>query len=219
MATTHVVLGLLMQKADGRQAIVQRYEECLFDKEFTAAFAQLPLVRRDEHGELLFVARDVVGTSESKIEAALLSLQERKLIEVTAVGRDSIDSKTHSHVYTVTSAGRAHFEWWIRDASTLDPLGSELREKLSMSDERHVPVLIELTRSQELLCLERLEELRRSHDRTVFARCTTIEELWNVMTADDEPMHIQLTVESMRRTRQRVGAFLDRVDEERRAAE
>jgi hypothetical protein len=91
---------------------------------------------------------------------------------------------------------------------------------LLFCDERPAPRLIELTRSQELLCLERLEELRCSVERMTFARCSTWEELWEAMTADEEPSQIQYTVATVQRARWVLGgrralvALLDDAGEE-----
>lgn len=222
MATTQVVLGLLVEEAAGRSAILRRYEERPFDRDLVLPSVRRPRLRRDEHDKLQLVAPDAVGTPKSKIDAALVSLQERGFIAASAVGRDSKPSQAREEVYAATSAGRAHFEWWLGDASTLDLAGDELWQKLMFYD-RPASRLIELIRSQELLCLERLEELRFSIERMTFARCSTIEELWDAMTADDEPARMQCTVATMQKARLILAAKLgdagDEVEEARRAAE
>jgi hypothetical protein len=220
MATTQVVLGLLVREAADRSAILRRYGERPFDRDLMLPMARRPRLQCDEHGELRLIAqRDAVGTPESKLDAALVWLQEHGLTAATAVGRDPKRSQAQEEVYIATSAGRAHFEWWLGDASTLDPAGDELWQKLMFSDKQHASRLIELIRSQELLCLERLEELRCSIERMTFARCSRLEELWDAMTADDEPAHMQCTIATMQKVRLMLGDTGEEVNEARRSAE
>ncbi|HUN79172.1 MAG TPA: hypothetical protein VMU32_09645 [Solirubrobacteraceae bacterium] len=224
MATTQVVLGLLVREAAGRSAILSRYERGFYDRDLLVHDLRRPRLRRDEQGELRLVAqRDSVGTPGSKIDAALVSLRERGLIEVTEVTEDSGAKHARDEVFAATGAGRAHFEWWLGDASTLDAGGGEWWQKLLFCDHRHAPRMIELTRTQELLCLERLEELRCSVERMTFARCSTFEDFWDAMTTDEEPMRMQCTITTVQKARSALrGQFADpgdQVQQRRRALE
>jgi DNA-binding PadR family transcriptional regulator len=212
MATTQVVLGLLVRGAVNRSAIVRQYKKGSFDRSLMTL--RRPRLRLHEHDELQVVAADAVGTPEARIDAALVSLKERGLVEASAVCRDSRTSRVQDTVYAVTSAGRAHFEWWLGDASTLDPAGDELWQKLLFCEKQHASRMIELIRCQELLSLERLEALRCSIERMTFARCSTFEQFWDAALADEEPSRMQCTIATVQKARSVLGGMLDNAGEE-----
>jgi hypothetical protein len=191
MAVGQIVLGLLVERSDHAGSIVQRYEE-LVPGGVASELIEEPspvLFRKDGS-----IQRAKMPSTASKVAAALLSLQERELIESAGARSVSSEEGMDDTVYAITSAGRAYFEWWMNSAAALDPLGNELRARLMFSTESYAPRLIELAQLQEQVCLDRLDELRGADERMTFARCTSVEELWEAMTAGKEPMHLQLTV-------------------------
>src|ERR1700727_288891 len=179
MAIGHIVLGLLIERSDSRCAIAQRCDE-LFPFRDMLELAEPSPASFGKDGS---IGRATVPPTASKVAPALVSLHGRGLIE-PAAGRGvpaaergvSVADEEGETVYAVTSAGRAHFEWWMDAASGLDPLGNELRAKAAFSTELHAPRLVELAKLQEQVCCDRLEELRRSDERMTFARYSTLGE-------------------------------------------
>jgi hypothetical protein len=58
-----------------------------------------------------------------------------------------------------------HFEEWLLGSSSAPPLRDELHMKVALCQPHNLPRLIELVYGQELVCLGRVQELRRSFQR------------------------------------------------------
>lgn len=215
MAFSDVVLGLVVDRPDRRRSLVRRYREDFADGELIRRLDEFNPFDRGEDGELRATpvsktTAEVHASIASNVDAALAWLLEHALIEPTAERGAPKGRRARERVYAATPAGIAHFERWMADASTLDPQGRELRSRVLFSKERQLPRLRELVELQELLCFERLEELRHKGERMTFAHCSTLEELWEAMTALNEPMHLQSTVEWVRNMRQLIDETLER---------
>jgi hypothetical protein len=67
-------------------------------------------------------------------------------------------------IYEATEEGVDHFETWMLDPSPAPPLRDELHMKIALCQPRNVPRLIEMVGGQELVCLGRLQDLKRMTD-------------------------------------------------------
>ncbi len=65
-------------------------------------------------------------------------------------------------MFEATPAGVRHFEQWLLASSSAPPLRDELHMKVALCQPQNLPRLIELVYGQELVCLGRVQELRRS---------------------------------------------------------
>jgi hypothetical protein len=74
-------------------------------------------------------------------------------------------SRADSRSFEATPAGVRHFEEWLLKSSTAPPLRDELHMKVALCQPHNLPRLVELVYGQELICLSRVEELKRTFDR------------------------------------------------------
>jgi hypothetical protein len=79
--------------------------------------------------------------------------------------RRSPGSRADSRSFEATPAGVQHFEEWLLGSSTAPPLRDELHMKVALCQPRNLPRLVELVYGQELVCLARVQELKRSFER------------------------------------------------------
>jgi hypothetical protein len=82
-----------------------------------------------------------------------------------AAARRSPGSRADSRSFEATPAGVQHFEEWLLGSSTAPPLRDELHMKVALCQPRNLPRLVELVYGQELVCLARVQELKRSFER------------------------------------------------------
>jgi DNA-binding PadR family transcriptional regulator len=61
--------------------------------------------------------------------------------------------------YEATDQGRAEFRAWMREPPSLMPLRDEMYLKIALATTEDLALLIEQTREQEQLCLDRIDEL------------------------------------------------------------
>ncbi len=80
--------------------------------------------------------------------------------------RRSPGSRADSRSFEATPAGVRHFEKWLLSSSTAPPLRDELHMKVALCQPHNLPRLVELVYGQELVCLARVQELKRSFERT-----------------------------------------------------
>jgi hypothetical protein len=79
--------------------------------------------------------------------------------------RRSPGSRADSRAFEATPAGVRHFEQWLLSSSTAPPLRDELHMKVALCQPHNLPRLVELVYGQELMCLARVNELKRSFER------------------------------------------------------
>lgn len=82
-----------------------------------------------------------------------------------ARGRRSPGARADSRSFEATPAGVRHFEQWLLGSSSAPPLRDELHMKVALCQPHNLPRLVELVYGQELVCLSRVEELKRSFQR------------------------------------------------------
>jgi hypothetical protein len=74
-------------------------------------------------------------------------------------------SRSDSRSFEATPAGVRHFEEWLLRSSTAPPLRDELHMKVALCQPHNLPRLVELVYGQELICLARVQELKRTFER------------------------------------------------------
>jgi DNA-binding PadR family transcriptional regulator len=80
---------------------------------------------------------------------------------LTRLERDGL-VRADGRAFEATPAGVSHFERWLLGSSGAPPLRDELHMKVALCQPHNLPRLIELVQGQELVCLSRVQELRRS---------------------------------------------------------
>jgi DNA-binding PadR family transcriptional regulator len=92
---------------------------------------------------------------DSNVYSALSRLEREGLVRA----RDATDR------YEATEDGVRHFEQWLFASSSAPPLRDELHMKIALCQPQNLPRMIELVYGQELVCLGRVQELKRSFER------------------------------------------------------
>lgn len=93
--------------------------------------------------------------SKTAVYPALLRLHARGYVQRRAA------SSAHRNVtwYEATEQGREEFRTWLRTSPDLMPLRDEMYVKIAFATKNDLHLLIEQTRTQEQLCLDRIEHL------------------------------------------------------------
>ncbi len=82
-----------------------------------------------------------------------------------SVARRAPGSRADARSFEATPAGVRHFEEWLLRSSTAPPLRDELHMKVALCQPHNLPRLVELVYGQELICLARVQELKRTFER------------------------------------------------------
>lgn len=139
MSAKHAVLGLVIERPGYGYQLAQRLEERFGSSGFATSgvYSALDQLSRDD----LVRSAGELGAGPARRAAP------RTIYEATAEGVD-------------------HFETWMLDPSPTPPLRDELHMKIALCRPRNVPRLIEMVGGQELVCLGRLEDLKRHAEET-----------------------------------------------------
>jgi hypothetical protein len=81
-----------------------------------------------------------------------------------SASRRSPGSRADARSFEATPAGVRHFEEWLLRSSSVPPLRDDLHMKVALCQPHNLPRLVELVYGQELLCLARVQELKRSFE-------------------------------------------------------
>jgi DNA-binding PadR family transcriptional regulator len=137
--------------------------------------------------------------SKTAVYPALLRLHARGYVQRRA------DSSAHRNVtwYEATEQGREEFRTWLRTPPDLMPMRDEMFVKIAFATEDDLHLLIDQTRTQERLCLDRIEQLAGgSADVTALtdpaAEWRVIGQAWLTRT---EAAQLAATVEALQEAR------------------
>jgi DNA-binding PadR family transcriptional regulator len=184
MSVKYAVLGLLAQRRGYGYDLVQRFEEQVGPAwQLNAGAIYVALDKLEQEG----LVRPVSGA-----DGEAPPTRRR-----TTRGAPRV-------IYEATPRGLERFEDWMATGSQMSPLREELHLKLALSRPRNLPRLIELTYEQEQACLERLEQHlgSTSFDDLLTASQQPWAAVASVMVRDAEVVHLQATVEWLRRIRE-----------------
>jgi DNA-binding PadR family transcriptional regulator len=92
---------------------------------------------------------------DSNVYSALTRLEREGLVRA-----DETDGG-----YEATEEGVRHFEQWLFASSSAPPLRDELHMKIALCQPQNLPRMIELVYGQEVVCLARVQELKRSFEK------------------------------------------------------
>jgi DNA-binding PadR family transcriptional regulator len=181
MSVKHAVLGLLVQRRGYGYDLVQRFEEQVGPAwQLNAGAIYVALDKLEQEG----LVRPVSGEGPAPVRRR------------TARGAPRV-------IYEATPDGVERFEEWMTARSSMSPLREELHLKLALSQPRNLPRLIELTYEQEQACLERLEQhMGASSFEDLLTSAPQWSSIASVMVRDAEIVHLQATVEWLRRIRE-----------------
>jgi DNA-binding PadR family transcriptional regulator len=134
MSAKHAVLGLVIERPGYGYQLAQR-----LDERFGSS-----------------------GFAPSGVYSALDQLSRDDLVRSAGeMGAGPARRAAPRTIYEATEEGVDHFEAWMLDPSPAPPLRDELHMKIALCRPRNLPRLIEMVRGQEVVCLGRLQDLKR----------------------------------------------------------
>jgi DNA-binding PadR family transcriptional regulator len=143
MSAKHAVLGLVIERPGYGYQLAQR-----LDERFGSS-----------------------GFAPSGVYSALDQLSRDELVRSAGeLGAGPARRAAPRTIYEATEEGVEHFESWMLDPSPAPPLRDELHMKIALCRPRNVPRLIEVVTGQEVVCLGRLQDLKRRSEETVSSR-------------------------------------------------
>ncbi len=143
MSAKHAVLGLVIERPGYGYQLAQR-----LDERFGSS-----------------------GFAPSGVYSALDQLSRDELVRSAGeLGAGPARRAAPRTIYEATEEGVEHFESWMLDPSPAPPLRDELHMKIALCRPRNVPRLIEVVSGQEVVCLGRLQDLKRRGEETVSSR-------------------------------------------------
>lgn len=140
MSAKHAVLGLVIERPDYGYQLAQR-----LDERFGAS-----------------------GFAPSGVYSALDQLMRDDLVRSAGeLGAGPAKRAAPRTIYEATPGGIEHFESWMFASTPTPPLRDDLQMKIALCRPSDVPRLIDMVYGQELVCLGRLQDLRResAHNR------------------------------------------------------
>lgn len=182
MSAKIAVLGLVIEEPGPPHRLTAKLRQRLASAEFVDSNVYSALTRLEREG---FVRPVAAGDAERSSAPAADSARRADLALVTpavepaprgaptfsgrssrrGAGRRSPGARADSRSFEATPAGVRHFEQWLLGSSSAPPLRDELHMKVALCQPHNLPRLIELVYGQELVCLSRVEELKRSFQR------------------------------------------------------
>jgi DNA-binding PadR family transcriptional regulator len=134
MSAKHAVLGLVIERPGYGYQLAQR-----LDERFGSS-----------------------GFAPSGVYSALDQLSRDDLVRSAGeMGAGPARRAAPRTIYEATDEGVDHFEAWMLDPSPAPPLRDELHMKIALCRPRNLPRLIEMVSGQEVVCLGRLQDLKR----------------------------------------------------------
>ena len=134
MSAKHAVLGLVIERPGYGYQLAQR-----LDERFGSS-----------------------GFAPSGVYSALDQLSRDDLVRSAGeMGAGPARRAAPRTIYEATEEGVDHFEAWMLDSSPAPPLRDELHMKIALCRPRNLPRLIDMVRGQEVVCLGRLQDLKR----------------------------------------------------------
>jgi Transcriptional regulator PadR-like family len=161
MSAKIAVLGLVIEEPGPPHRLTAKLRQRLSSAEFVDSNVYSALTRLERDGFVRAVEEDTSdGRSTPRLEAVSTGPGQRR-----SIARRTPGARTDSRMFEATSAGVRHFEEWLLGSSSAPPLRDELHMKVALCQPHNLPRLIELVYGQELVCLGRVQELRRSFQR------------------------------------------------------
>jgi hypothetical protein len=160
MSAKIAVLGLVIEEPGPPHRLTAKLRQRLASAEFVDSNVYSALARLERDGLVRPVGDELAEQPGSRLAAVpAVALAGR------VPARRTPGARADSRVFEATPAGVRHFEEWLLGSSSAPPLRDELHMKVALCQPHNLPRLIELVYGQELVCLGRVQELRRSFQR------------------------------------------------------
>jgi hypothetical protein len=160
MSAKIAVLGLVIEEPGPPHRLTAKLRQRLSSAEFVDSNVYSALTRLERDGLVRAVDEQAAEVPVGNLAVVSTGSAMRR-----AVGRRTPGARTDPRMFEATPAGVRHFEEWLLGSSSAPPLRDELHMKVALCQPHNLPRLIELVYGQELVCLGRVQELRRTFQR------------------------------------------------------
>jgi DNA-binding PadR family transcriptional regulator len=187
MSAKYAILGLVIERPGYGYQLAQRLEERFGSSAFapSGVYSALDQLSRDQ-----FVrAAGEIGPGPARRAAPRM-------------------------IYEATEEGVEHFESWLLGSSPTPPLRDELHMKIALCRPGNLPRLIDLIYGQELACMGRLQDIKRSSEGEAAGHVQEWPRLMRLLARDAEIALWNARIDWLRSARELLEGLLD---ESRRA--
>jgi hypothetical protein len=160
MSAKIAVLGLVIEEPGPPHRLTAKLRQRLASAEFVDSNVYSALARLERDGLVRAVEEDALAAPVANLSMVAAPDAVRRV-----PARRTPGARADSRVFEATPAGVRHFEQWLLGSSSAPPLRDELHMKVALCQPHNLPRLIELVYGQELLCLARVQALRRSFEQ------------------------------------------------------
>jgi Transcriptional regulator PadR-like family len=157
MSAKIAVLGLVIEEPGPPHRLTAKLRQRLSSAEFVDSNVYSALTRLERDGLVRAVEEDEAEEAGRGLEVVPARSAPGRVSAKRTPG-----ARTDSRMFEATPAGVRHFEKWLLASSAAPPLRDELHMKVALCQPHNLPRLIELVYGQELVCLGRVQELRRA---------------------------------------------------------
>jgi hypothetical protein len=165
MSAKIAVLGLVIEEPGPPHRLTAKLRQRLSSAEFVDSNVYSALNRLERDGLVRAVDERPANRARSRLKAVAVNSGSPASSAARTPARRTPGARADSRVFEATPAGVEHFEEWLLSSSAAPPLRDELHMKVALCQPHNLPRLIELVYGQELVCLGRVQELRRSFQR------------------------------------------------------
>jgi hypothetical protein len=160
MSAKIAVLGLVIEEPGPPHRLTAKLRQRLSSAEFVDSNVYSALTRLERDGMVRAVDDELAESPPPRLAAVTTAPASRRTI-----ARRTPGARTDSRMFEATPAGVRHFEEWLLGSSSAPPLRDELHMKVALCQPHNLPRLVELVYGQELVCLGRVQELKRAFQR------------------------------------------------------
>ncbi len=181
MSAKIAVLGLVIEEPGPAHRLTAKLRQRLASAGFVDSNVYSALTRLERDGLVRAIGEHPAGEpaqgasssrrifttarrAASRSQPAAAGSQPSCAVPQRPPSRRSPGSRADARSFEATPAGVKHFEEWLLSSSTVPPLRDDLHMKVALCQPRNLPRLVELVYGQELLCLARVQELKRSFE-------------------------------------------------------
>jgi hypothetical protein len=170
MSAKIAVLGLVIEEPGPPHRLTAKLRQRLASAGFVDSNVYSALTRLERDG----LVHSLEDPSREPDEPASQADEQRRALAgaappratpARAAPRRTPGAREDARVFAATPAGVRHFEAWLLGSSSAPPLRDELHLKVALCQPHNLPRLVELVRGQELVCLARVHDLKRSFER------------------------------------------------------
>jgi hypothetical protein len=165
MSAKIAVLGLVIEEPGPPHRLTAKLRQRLSSAEFVDSNVYSALNRLERDGLVRTIDDGPAGRARSRLKAVAVHSGVPASGAARALARHTPGARADSRIFEATPAGVGHFEEWLLSSSAAPPLRDELHMKVALCQPHNLPRLIELVYGQELVCLGRVQELRRTFQR------------------------------------------------------